>query len=209
MKNLLFFLLLISGTAAAQKNQLTLTAEGNFNPVTYSYVNMPGSTLVDSQKSSLGGGAEYDHWFTRYQAFGVRYEQNPSDGREKDALGYITSIWPQSRRELLGLFTQHLGIRRQGEFQINKFTSFLQEGGGAVVTCECSDGNKHFAGWSHSAAFAAGTGTDYSVNERLSIRFSALIIATATGCYDDPRCQPTTGLSHDIGLGFTWKWGAN
>jgi hypothetical protein len=208
MKNLLLFLLLVSATAVAQKNQFSLTAEGNFNPVTDSYVNQAIPTLVDSQKSSLGGAAEYDHWFTRYQALGVRYEQNPSDGREENGVGAI-AIWPQTRSEFLGILTQHLRGNRRGEFQINKFTSFLQEGGGAILTCECSDGNKHFAGWSHSAAFAAGGGTEYSVNERLYIRFSTLIIASATGCYDDPHCRPTTGFSHDVGLGFTWKWGAD
>jgi hypothetical protein len=206
MKNLLFFLLLISVAADAQKNRVSLTAVGNLNSVTYFYIDQGTATLVDSQKSSLGGGAEYDHWFTSYQAFGVRYEQNPSDGREKNAVGTIVSIWPQTRSEIFGMLTQHLRGFRRGEIEKHSFTSFLQEGAGAVLTCECSDGDKHFAGWSHSAAFAAGTGTEYAVNERLYIRLNALLIATATGCYDDPRCRPTTGVSHDVGLGFTWKW---
>jgi hypothetical protein len=205
MKNLLFFLLLISVAADAQKNRVSLTAVGNLNSVTYFYIDQGTATLVDSQKSSLGRGAEYDHWFTSYQALGVRYEQNPSDGREKNPYGTVVSIWPQSRREIFGMLTQHLRRVGRGELEKHTFTSFLQEGAGAILTCECSDGDKHYAGWSHSAAFAACTGTEYAVNERLYVRFNALLIATATGCYDDPRCRPTTGFSHDFGLGFTWK----
>ncbi|MGI0134629.1 MAG: hypothetical protein ACREBW_06705, partial [Candidatus Micrarchaeaceae archaeon] len=62
------------------------------------------------------------------------------------------------------------------------------------------------AGWSHSMAFAAGVGSDYWINNRLSLRVSSLILADQTGCYDDPTCRPTWGLSHDIGVGLSWKW---
>lgn len=207
MKSLLFCLLLVSVTAAAQKNQIAITAEGNLNPVTYSYIKQPLPVMEDSQKSSVGVGVQFDHWFNPRFAFGVRFEQNPSDGREKEGNNAITDIWPQSRREIFAIFAQRPGGARSREFQIHKFTPFLQEGVGAILTCECSDGNKHRAGFSDSTAFAAGSGTEYSLNEKFNIRISFLIIATATGCYDDSGCRPTMGLSHDLGLGFTWKWG--
>lgn len=207
MKNLLFLLLLASTMAAAQKNQLTVAAEGNLNPVTYTYINQPIPTMEDSQKSSVGVGVQFDHWFNPRFAFGVRFEQNPSDGKEREANNVRTDIWPQTRREFFGIFTQRpMGIG-SGEVHIRRFTPFVQEGAGAILTCECSDGNKHYAGWAHSAAFAAGSGTEYWVNDRLNVRIGVLIIATATGCYDDPTCRPTTGISHDLGVGFTWKWG--
>ncbi|MGC2215494.1 MAG: hypothetical protein WA419_09200 [Silvibacterium sp.] len=210
VKNLLFFLLLASATATAQSNQVSVVGVGNFNPVTYIYLYQPSpavesNTVGSSQKSSLGGGAEYDHWFNPHQAFGVRYEQNPSDGKLLGAVNRKWYIWPQMRMELLGMFTEEVKVNRFTE-QANRFTSFIQEGAGAVVTHEDDKGDKSAAGVSHSLAFAAGGGTDYWVNDKLAVRISSTIIAAQTGCYDDPTCRPTWGLSHDFEAGFSWKW---
>ena len=199
IKNLLFFLLLASATAAAQKNQLSIGAVGNFNPVTYVYINQVPSTMGSSQKSSIGGGLEYDHWFKPYLANGVIYEQNPSDGKLLEGNGRIWSIWPQMRYEFLDMFTEQVGV--------NRFTPFIQEGAGTVVTHEYGDGNAAGAGWSHSLAFAAGFGSYYWINNRFAVRLSTIILDDQTGCYDDPTCRPTWGLSHDLEAGFSWAWG--
>lgn len=209
-KNLLFVLLLVSASAAAQKNQISVSGVGNFNPVTYIYLYQPSpavysNTVGSSQKSSLGGSIAYDRWFNPHLAFGVKVEQNPSDGKLLGALNRKWYIWPQMRYEFLGMFTERLRHHDQ-EFRLGRFTSFIQEGAGTVVTREYGDHNAAGAGWSHSLAFAAGTGSDYWVSNRLSVRISALAIATQTGCYDDPGCRPTWGMSHDFGAGFTWNW---
>lgn len=212
VKSLLFLLLLGSAAAAAQNNQITIEGVGNFNPVTYIYLYQPGpvngdNTVGSSQKSSLGGGAEYDHWFTPYQAFGISYEQNPSDGKLLGAINRKWYIWPQMRYEVLGMFTEEFNVNRFNEqTRINRLTSFVQEGAGAVLTGEYGDGNAAGAGWSHSMAYAVGIGSDYWVNNRLAVRVSTVFVADQTGCYDDHTCRPTWGVSHDVVTGFSWKW---
>lgn len=207
MKNLLLFLLIATASAAAQKNQISVMGEGNFNPVTYVYIDHPIPIMGSSQKSSLGGGAEYDRWFNPHHAFGVRYEQNPSDGKlSGNNVTNGWAVWPQMRWEILGLFTEQLGSHAEEaeKVRMGRLTPFIQEGAGAVLTDD--ETNWALAGWSHSLAIAAGSGTDYWVTDRLAVRVSALVIADQTGCYDDPTCRPTWGLSHDIGAGFSYKW---
>jgi hypothetical protein len=209
--SLLFFLLLASATAAAQNNQVSVAAVGNFNPVTYIYINQVIPTMGSSQKSSVGGGIEYDHWFTPYQAFGLMYEQNPSDGKLKGAANGKWYIWPQTRYEFLGMFTQQININRltygqEGTGKVNRLTPFVQEGAGSVVTHENDKGDNAGAGWSHSLAFAVGIGSDYWVNNKFAVRFGTIILADQTGCYDDPTCRPTWGLTHDLKAGFSWNW---
>lgn len=209
VKGLFFFLLLVSATAMAQSNQVSLEGVGNFNPLTEIFLNQPSpvsiyNTVASSQKSSLGGGAEYDHWFSSHEAFGVRYEQNPSDGKlfGRNDKFYI---WPQMRMEFLGMFTEEVRVNRLPE-QVKRVTSFIKEGAGSVMTHEDDKGDRSLAGLSHSLAFAFGVGTDYWVNDKLAVRFSSTVIADQTGCYDDPTCRPTWGLSDDFGAGFSWKW---
>lgn len=213
VKYLLFFLLLAPAIATAQSNQINITGVGNFNPVTYIYLYQPSqatqnNTVGSSQKSSLGGGAEYDHWFSRYQAFGVRYEQNPSDGKLLGAVNRKWYIWPQMRMEFLGMFTEDVRVNRllPEQSRAHRVTSFVQEGAGAVLTHEYGDGDAAGAGWSHSLAYAAGVGSDYWVSDKLAVRISSTLIASATGCYDDPGCRPTWGISHDFDTGFSWTW---
>lgn len=215
--HLLIFLLLASSVAAAQSNQISVAGEGNFNPVTYIYLYQPSpaaenNTVGSSQKSSLGGSAEYSHWFTPYQAFGIRYEQNPSDGKLLGAVNRKWYIWPQMRYEVLGMFTRQIKVNRLAVFgqggteKVNRLRPFVQEGAGSVVTHENDKGDKSGAGWSHSLAFAVGGGSDYWVNDKFAVRLSTTIVADQTGCYDDPTCRPSWGLSHDFGVGFSWKW---
>lgn len=212
MKKLLLFLLIASASAAAQKNQISLTGEGNFNPVTYVYIPQNPPIMGSSQKSSLGGAVEYDRWFTPHQAFGVRYEQNPSDGKLITAAQFAgvytqnRNIWPQMRWECLGLFTQRFEVSPSEGPKIrpSRITPFIQEGAGAVITDDKT--NWAMAGWSHSLAFAAGSGSDYWITNNLSVRVNALMIADQTGCYDDPACRPTWGISHDFGAGFSYMW---
>ena len=210
VKNLFFLLLLASATAMAQRNQISVIGVGNFNPVTYININEPdppfgNNTVGSSQRSSLGGGAEYEHWLSPHQAFGVRYEQNPSGGKLLGAVNSVWATWPQMRMEFLGMFTEEVRANRFTE-RANRFTSFIQEGAGTVVTDEDDKGDEGKAGWSHSVAYAFGGGTDYWVNDKLAVRISSLIVASATGCYDDPGCRSTWGLSHDFETGFSWKW---
>lgn len=215
MKTLLFFLLLAAATAAAQSNQISVATIGNFNPTTYIWYSSkstyePGTILAtSSMKSSLGGGIEYRHWFTPHQAFGMRYEQNPSDGKLLGSGNRTWYIWPQMRYEFLGMFTEQVKVNRFApeRLRLNRLTPFIQEGAGALVTHEYGDGNAAGAGWSHSLAFAGGFGSDYWVNNRLAVRLGTTILADETGCYDDPTCRPTFGLSHDLEVGFSWAWG--
>lgn len=201
----LLFLLLASATAAAQKNELSVQGVGNFNPVTYVYINQAIPTMGSSQKSSVGGGAEYDRWFSRYQAFGLRFELNPSDGKLHGAANGLWYIWPQMRYEFIGMFTEQFNGNHE-QIRVRKVTPFIQEGAGAVVTQEYGDDNRGRAGWSHSLAYAAGTGSDYWVNNKFAVRLSAVMMADETGCYDDPTCRPTWGVSHDFDAGLVWKW---
>ena len=212
MKGLAFFILLASVTAAAQKNEITASAVGNFNPVTYVNIQQTIPTMGSSQKSSIGGGVEYNRWFNPSHAFGIVYEQNPSDGKLHGASNGKWYIFPLMRYELLGMFTQRFSVVRtspygpEGIRQVSRLTPFLEEGAGAVVTRETDPGNNGLAGWSHTMAFSMGVGSDYWINRRLSFRISTVILADQTGCYDDPTCAPTWGLSHDLKTGFTWKW---
>lgn len=205
--------MIASATAVAQKNQISITGEGNFNPVTYVYIPQTPNMMGSSEKSSLGVGAEYDRWFNSHLAFGVRYEENPSDGKllesglmHNPAYDYGWAIFPQTRYESLGLFTEQFEVNHGevAEARMGRLTPFIQEGAGAVITDDETKWAK--AGWSHSMTFAAGTGSDYWVTGRLAVRISALMMANQTGCYDDPLCTPSWGVSHDFGAGFSYKW---
>lgn len=178
------------------QNQISISAVGNQNPVTYVYIDQILPTMGSSQKSSFGGGIEYDRWLTPSLAVGAMYEQNPSDGKLLEGTGREWSIWPQMRREILGVATR--------EFTGRKVSPYVQAGAGALLTDE--DGGNAGAGWSHSFAIVAAGGTDYWISPKMAFRAGSTVLATKTGCYNDPTCRPTWGLSHDVWIGLIRRW---
>ncbi len=165
---------------------------GNFNPVTYISIQNTPHTVVSSNKSSVGGGVEYRHWFSDHNALGLLYVQNPSNG--KLFWQGNNYIWPQMRWDLSVLATQ--------KFDAKRFAPFVSEGPGIVLT----NGYKN-CGWSGGIAIVVGLGTEYRISSRLSGRTGVTFLETKSGCYEDPTCRQTWGTVEDIRTGFIYRWG--
>lgn len=199
MMRLIWLLFLLSMTAAAQ-NSIGVFAVGNFNPTQYAYLHGPQNTLdqpiVSSNKSAIGGGAEYTHWLSDKVGAGILYEQSPSDGKlwvsvaDPNGKAYI---WPQMRYLVDGLMTERFALGRP--------SLFLQEGAGALVT----DGYKT-SGWSHNLALSYGLGIDYPLSHRTSWRTALLATEEREGCYGDHTCTSRWGVAQDVRTGITWTW---
>jgi len=177
---------------------------GNLNSTSFIRLNDAshgGQQVVSSNKSSLGGGAEYRWRWNDRNAFGLLYVQNPSDGKlwvssSASASGASSQsyIWPLMRWDFSILATQ--------SFRLKNLSPFLNEGPGVVVTNGYSN-----SGWSGGFAFVAGVGTDYQFSRRFSTRVGVTFLNTRGGCYDDPTCSETWGVVEDLRIGFVYKWG--
>jgi hypothetical protein len=176
---------------SGQRNDVAIFALGNFNPVTdISIRNLP-HLAVSSNKSSLGGSAEYRHWFSNRTALGLLYAQNPSDGKLLwQGQNYI---WPQMRRDMSVLATR--------SFNLRDMAPFVSAGPGMVATN--GYGN---CGWSAGFAFVAGLGTDVHLSRRFSARTGITFLDTRSGCYDDHTCHETWGVVKDLRVGLAYKW---
>jgi hypothetical protein len=175
------------------RSDVAVFALGNFNPATDIIIHNTPHLAVSSNKSSLGGSAEYRHWFSARNALGILYAQNPSDGKLLwQGQNYI---WPQMRRDFSLLATQEMAIGR--------FLPFLDEGPGVVVTNGYSN-----CGWSAGFALVAGLGADFQISRRFSARTGITFLDTSSGCYDDHTCRETWGVVKDLRVGLVYKWGA-
>jgi hypothetical protein len=175
-----------------RRNDIGIFAFGNFNPVTPITIRNTPHLAISSNKSSVGGSAEYRHWISAHNALGILYSQNPSDG--KLVWQGQNYIWPQMRRDVSLLATQQIAIGR--------FLSFIDEGPGAVVTN--GYGN---CGWSAGFALVGGVGTDYQLSRQFSMRTGVTFLETKSGCYDDHTCRETWGVVKDLRVGLVYKWG--
>jgi len=174
------------------RNDIGIFTFGNLNPVSTISVQNTPHLAVSSNKSSMGGSAEYRRWFSDHNALGLLYAQNPSDGKLLwQGQNYI---WPQMRWDLSVLATK--------SFNVRNLSTFVCAGPGIVVTN--GYGN---SGWSAGFAFAAGFGTDYPLSRRFSARTGITFLDTKSGCYDDPTCHETWGVVEDLRLGLVYKWG--
>jgi hypothetical protein len=176
----------------SQRSDVGFFTVGNFNPVSYISIQNAPHTAISSNKSSLGGGAEYRHWFSDHNALGLLYTQNPSDGKLLwQGQNYI---WPQMRWDFSILGTE--------SFNVRNIAPFVCGGPGIVVTN--GYGN---SGWSAGFAFVAGIGTDYQLSRRISARTGITFLDTKSGCYDDQTCHATWGVAEDLRVGLVYKWG--
>jgi hypothetical protein len=64
-----------------RQNDVAIFPFANFNPITPITIRNTPHLAISSNKSSVGGSAEYRHWFSGHNAVGVLYTQNPSDGK--------------------------------------------------------------------------------------------------------------------------------
>ncbi len=176
-----------------QRNDVAIFAVGNLNPVSNISIQNTPHLAVSSNKSSLGGSAEYRRWFSDRFALGLLYTQNPSDGKLLwQGRNYI---WPQMRWDLSVLVTE--------SFILRNLAPFVSAGPGVVLTN--GYGN---SGWSAGFAFVAGLGAEYQLSRRFSARTGITFLDTRSGCYDDPTCRETWGVVEDLRVGFVYKWGS-
>jgi hypothetical protein len=91
----------------------------------------------------------------------LSYKQNRSDGKLETPFANEkgTSIWPLIGYEFSVLETE--------KFNINKFSPFLSEGLGWIVTNGYSN-----SGWSRDFAIVTGLGTDCKISKRFAARAS-------------------------------------
>ncbi|HTV54143.1 MAG TPA: hypothetical protein VMI06_04430 [Terriglobia bacterium] len=186
--------------ASAQKNAVEIFAVGNFNPSTYIFLGYKTANPLptfSSDKSAMGGGADYQFWFKPHVAAGLEYEQNPSDGHLVSETLPVSAFrhytWPEMRYELLALTTQQADIGR--------FSLFIQEGVGSVVTNGYSN-----SGWSHDFAIATGYGLRFHTTKRTSLFAGERILDSKQGCYEDHTCLQTWGTTQDLHAGLTFLW---
>lgn len=171
---------------------------GNFNSTSYIRLLRADQQVISSNKSSVGGGAEYRWRLSDHNALGLLYVQNPSDGKlwvSSSPGSTQTYVWPLMRYDLSILATQ--------SFRVKRLAPFLSEGPGVVVTNGYDN-----SGWSAGFAFVAGLGADYQLTPSLSARTGITFLNTKGGCYDDPTCSETWGVAEDLRIGFVYKWGA-
>jgi hypothetical protein len=191
------WLLLSLPLVQGQNNTATVMAVGNFNPTTYIYLyeHVEPLPTANSNKSAAGGALEYQRWYVPHAAAGIELEANPSDGKllPTDVARGPYYIWSQLRYELMVLVTQRANVGR--------FSLFIQEGGGSIVTNGGSN-----SGWSHDGAFAAGYGIDYHFNARWGAVVGETIYESRQGCYGDPTCQQSWGTTQDAHLGANYSW---
>lgn len=193
-------LILAAAICSAQelRNEIGISAVGNLNSASYIYLSND-EPVINSNKSSLGWGAEYRRWLSPHYAIGALFEQNPSNGKllpseEPKPMTFRYYTWPQMRYEMGVVLTERFpaGMR---------FTPFLREGAGGVVTN--GYGN---CGWSHDFAFITGFGIDYQLKTRTAVRAGMNILNTQTGCYGDHTCHQTWSNAQDLSLGIVYSW---
>jgi opacity protein-like surface antigen len=197
-----FALLLLTAVAAAQtpRNEVGVFAVGNLNPSYMVGLHRGEFPIVGGNKSSLGGGAEYRRYWNARNALGLLYVQNPSDGKLLVPLSpfatpaYLSYIWPVMRYDVTVVETE--------TFTEGKFSPFLQEGGGVVVTNSLVKNS----GISWDPAIATGAGVDYALTSRFALRFGATFLTQTQGCYGDPTCKTTWSVARDVRLGAVYRW---
>lgn len=195
-------LLFVSIPILAQRNEIAVSAIGDFNPASYIRLNdlgHGGESVVSSNKSSAGGSVEYRHWFGDF-GLGALYEQNPSDGKlfvgatpSMNGAKETVFIWPLMRYEAL-----ILGAER---FSMGKSEAFIQEGAGVLL----SNGYGN-SGWSPTPAYAYGFGIDYQIGKHLASRSGLLLSVARPGCYGDQTCSASWATSQDARTGLVFRW---
>lgn len=195
----LFAALFYIGLAAgchAQKNQVVISANGNWNPTTHVTLTaaQPPVVMRGSNRSSVGGGIEYDYLFSPKLGLGAMEEQNPSDG--KLLSGDRLYVWPVMRYEFAALMTE--SFPENG----SRWTPYLQEGAGYVVT----ESLVQNSGWSHDPAFIWADGVDFALSNRAALRIGNRILLSEGGCYNGKNCAEEWGLTDDPEIGVRFAW---
>jgi hypothetical protein len=174
------------------RNDIAIFTAGNLNPASNIFIQNTPHLAVSSNKSSLGGSAEYRRWFSNRTALGLLYTQNPSDGKLLwQGQNYI---WPQMRWDLSILATR--------SFKARSVAPFICAGPGIVLTNGYAN-----SGWSAGFALVGGFGTDVQISRRFSARTGIAFLDTKNGCYDDPTCRETRSVVEDLRVGIAYNWG--
>jgi len=182
----------VTSHAKYPRNDVGIFAMGNFNPVSYISIQNTPHTVVSSNKSSLGGSAEYRRYLNWRNAIGISYAQNPSDGKLYwNGQNYI---WPLMRYETTIIAIQQL---RDGAFR-----PFLVEGVGVIVTNGYSN-----SGWSANfVPLVAGVGADYRISAHFDARVEMLYEDAKQGCYDGKACHDANGVVQNAKAGVVWRF---
>lgn len=196
---LLIFLLfcVFNTTAHAQRNSVTVSGVGNFNPTTWlTLTAMNDTPMISFNKSSFGGAAEYSRWFTPTVAVGAMYEVNPSDIKFFLATGKFSIDPHLLHQEVIVLATER---QSAGPIMI-----FEQVGPGVVLTY----GNEPYdhPGWTADFALVYGGGVERVVNRRVSLVGGLRFLNSKPGCYDDHTCKASWGVTEDGHAGVQIRW---
>lgn len=186
----------------AQKDEAVLSAAANFNPTYYVELWNGTNQITGGNADTVGGSAEYRYCWSGRWCLGPRYEQNKTDGvlwAPNGQGGGTYYRWPLMRYEALALGTE--------KFPFGKWTPFVQEGAGFIVTNGYSN-----SGWSEDFALVSGLGTEYALGGHWAASAGELLLNTANGCYGDPAtpgityCAQRRSLVQEPGFGFSYRW---
>ena len=191
------FLILLSTVCLAQRNEVAVSAVGNFNPTSTIWIQNTPHDVLSTNRSAMGGEVGYQRWVRDHIGVGFQYEQNPSSGKLLWAGN--TYEWPQMRYEFMAVSSQRVAGP--------KTAVSLKEGIGAIVTqglCHCA--GVLDSGWSHDFAFLYGFNVDQFANHRVMWRFGLDIIEAKTGCYGDHTCRATWAAVEDVNTGIVVRF---
>jgi len=188
-----------------QRADVGIFTVGNFNQPNFIHLDgyHPGSQeVVSMNKSSLGGGAEYRWKLSDRNTLGFLYVQNPSDIKLFVGSAPPTPSGQSVTTQFISpLMRWDISVLATQSFKAGKFTPFVCEGPGVLLSNGYSN-----SGWSHGFAFVGGVGVERRVNPQFSIRQGITFLDTRSGCYNDPTCHATWGVSEDIRIGIVYKW---
>lgn len=194
---------LLAAPVLAQKQEISVSVVGNFNPTYYVELWDGTNQITGGNADTVGGSAEYRYCFAEHWCAGPLYEQNKTDGVlwAPDGLGGGTYYrWLLMRYEALAMLTAREPIS-------SRWALDVQAGAGFIVTNGYSN-----SGWSEDFAVATGASVEYALRPRWSLISGERLLNTAQGCYGDSStpgatyCAQRRSLVQDVQTGFAFKF---
>lgn len=191
-------LLVMIGTCNAQKNDVSVTVNGDGEPTNFIYLGdkgFAGQPVASWMRSAAGGGAEYRRWFSEHFGVSAVYEQNPSEAKL-----FVSDSNPEFRVYAWPIMHYDLAVPFTERFQWRKFVPWVQGGPGVVMTTGTG------SGFSWNFAFTGGYGFDYPISKRVFFHLGTMLKLAKLGCYDDHTCTAAWAVGQDVrtGIGFNW-----
>lgn len=178
-----------------QRNEVSVSAIGNFNGGSFIHLDYGnGVPVAVTYRSSMGGAIEYRYWLTPRVGLGLWMEANPSEGElfTSSTNPYIFDI-SLTRYEFAVPVTERFWAK-------HKLQPYIMASPGFIVT----HGSQ--PGWSQNFAITTGGGADYQLSPKWSVGIGLKMLDAKQGCYGDPTCVLSWSIAQDALLRTAYKW---